>query len=426
MKNKIRIGYIGLGRRGMAVLEHNLLKMSDVAVAWLCDTYAPALEKGAALFTGSETPPPRTTADYREILADPSVDAVFIMTGWDGRMAIVENALLAGKYTAVEVGCAFTLEECERVLAAHKKTGAHLMMLENCCYGRRELMCLRLALEGRFGEIVHCDGGYHHYLPDCELFLQKEGELPHYRLPNYRDRNCEQYPTHELGPIAKVLGIGRGNRFVSLASFASKSRGLPVAAARLRGEESPEAKTAYAQGDIVTTILTCANGETVRLCLDTTLPRPYYSRNFTVRGTLGMYTEERRVLFFEGMTEPCENNEQEMYREYDHPLFREYVEGGMLGGHGGIDFLVCRAFVEAVKRGEIPPINTYDSLTMMAIAPLSEISIKAGGAPVPFPDYTEGAWETPTAPLLSKYSLDAVFADPATPIQPQALEEDAT
>ena len=418
MKKKIRVGYIGLGRRGGWVLSGCFMKMPDVEVAYLCDIHAPALEKAVAQYEKAGLTPPKTTADYREILADETVDAVLVMTGWDGRMAIVEDCLLAGKYTAVEVGCAFTLEECDRVLAAHKKTGAHLMMLENCCYGRRELMCLRLALEGKFGEIVHCDGGYHHYLPDCELFLQKEGEAPHYRLPNYRTRNCEQYPTHELGPIAKVLGIGRGNRFVSLASFASKSCGLPVAAARIRGEDSPEAKTDYAQGDIVTTILTCENGETVHLCLDTTLPRPYYSRNFTVRGTLGMYTEERRVLFFEGMAEPCENNEEEMYREYDHPLFREYVEGEMLGGHGGIDFLVCRAFVEAVKRGEIPPINTYDSLMMMAIAPLSEASIKAGGAPVPFPDYTEGGWQTPGAPLCSKYSLDTVFVDKDTPIWP--------
>ncbi len=422
MKKRIRIGYIGLGRRGAWVLSGCLMKMADVEVAYLCDIHEPALAAAVSRYENEGLTPPRTTADYRELLADPSVDAVFVMTGWDDRMAIVEDCLLAGKYTAVEVGCAFTLEECERVLAAHKKTGAHLMMLENCCYGRRELMCLRLALEGKFGEIVHCDGGYHHYLPDCELFLHREGEPPHYRLPNYASRNCEQYPTHELGPISKVLGIGRGNRFVSLASFASKSRGLPVAAARICGKESPEAETDYAQGDIVTTLLVCENGETVHLCLDTTLPRPYYSRNFTVRGTEGMYTEERRVLFFEGMAEPCENNEEEMYREYDHPLFREYVEGEMLGGHGGIDFLVCRAFVEAVKRGEIPPINTYDSLTWMAIAPLSEASIKAGGAPVPFPDFTEGAWQTPTAPLLSKYSLDAVFEDPDTPISPKASE----
>ena len=418
MKNKIRIGYVGLGRRGRGVLSACMMHMSDVEVAYLCDIHAPALEAGVALFEKAGREIPATTADYRDILRDETVDAVFLMTGWDGRMALVEECLLAGKYTAVEVGCAFTIEECLRVKAAHEKTGAHLMMLENCCYGRREMMCLRLALEGVFGELIHCDGGYHHYLPSCELFLKNPGEAKHYRLPNYEKRNCEQYPTHELGPIAKVLGIGRGNRFLTLSSFASKSRGLRAAVEHLLGADSEEAAKDYAQGDIVTTILTCANGETVRLCLDTTLPRAYYSRNFTVRGTLGMYTEERRVLFLEGMEEGVENNEAEMYKTYDHPLYREYTSGSMKGGHGGIDYLVCRAFVEAVKRGEVPPINTYDSLTWMAIAPLSEASIRAGGAPVEFPDFTDGAWQTPAAPLTSKYSLDIVAEDPDTPIYP--------
>ncbi|MBO7762028.1 MAG: Gfo/Idh/MocA family oxidoreductase [Clostridia bacterium] len=423
MKRKIRIGYVGLGRRGRGVLSACIMQMADVEVAYLCDIHAPAMEAAVALFEKAGRTVPRQTADYREILADGTVDAVFLMTGWDGRMTLVEDSLLAGKYTAVEVGCAFTLEECLRVKAAHEKTGAHLMMLENCCYGRREMMGLRLALEGAFGELVHCDGGYHHYLPACELFLQKPGEGKHYRLPNYEKRNCEQYPTHALGPISKVLGIGRGNRFLSLASFSSKSRGLRAAAEHILGEDSPEAKAEYAQGDIVTTILTCAGGETVHLCLDTTLPRAYYSRNFTVRGTLGMYTEERRVLFFEGMEEKIENNEEEMYKTHDHPLYREYTSGSMQGGHGGIDYLVCRAFVEAVKRGEVPPINTYDSLTWMAIAPLSEASIRAGGAPVEFPDFSDGAWQTPGEPLLSKYSLDAVFEDAGTPIFP--AREDA-
>ena len=36
------------------------------------------------------------------------------------------------------------------------------MMLENCCYGRRELAVLRMIREGLFGEVVHCEGSYQH------------------------------------------------------------------------------------------------------------------------------------------------------------------------------------------------------------------------------------------------------------------------
>lgn len=69
----------------------------------------------------------------------------------------------------------------------------------------------------------------------------------------------------------------------------------------------------------MTTVLTCAGGETVTLVLDTTLPRAYYSRNFSVRGTRGMSSEERQVVFLEGMKEEIANNEEEMYAKYDPP-----------------------------------------------------------------------------------------------------------
>ena len=67
----------------------------------------------------------------------------------------------------------------------------------------------------------------------------------------------------------------------------------------------------------------CANGETILLTLDTTIPRAYYSRNFSVRGTKAMSSEERKVVFMEGMEEEIANNEDEMYAKYDHPLHTE-------------------------------------------------------------------------------------------------------
>lgn len=62
-----------------------------------------------------------------------------------------------------------------------------------------------------------------------------------------------------------------------------------------------------------------------------------------------MYTEERRVLFFDSMQEGAENenNEDEMFKTYDHPLHKEYMSKGIKGSHSGMDWLLIRAFVEA-------------------------------------------------------------------------------
>lgn len=416
MKEKIKVGYIGIGRRGKNILKHCLAHMDDVEITAICDTYPAALELGRTLITEQGKPEPIMTDNYMDIINNKDIDAVMIMTGWAGRAEIAAKAMYAGKYTAIEVGCAFDVSECYELVEAYEKTGMPLMMLENCCYGRREMMALKAVKDGLFGEIVHCDGGYHHVLPEVELFLNMDSDNAHYRLGSYINRNCENYPTHELGPISKVLNINRGNRMVTLSSFASKSAGLKEFSKKILGEDSPYSKMDYKQGDIITTVITCAGGETIHLCLDTTLPRPYYSRNFTVRGTKGMYTEERKVMFLDGMEEDVENNEEEMFKKYDHPLQAEYFAEGVKGGHGGMDWLVCRAFVESVKRGTNTPIDVYDTVAWMAIGPLSEMSISMGGAPVAVPDFTKGKWINREPVVEGKYCLDKICVDKSVKI----------
>lgn len=420
MKEKIKIGYIGLGRRGRDVLKRCLCEMPDVEITMICDVYEPLLEKINGFLKEKGRQEAAPTTDYRDILKNPEIDAVFVMTGWDGRTEIIKDAMRAGKYVGFEVGCVFDIQECYELLRVYEQTNTPIMMLENCCYGRLEMMALNVKDKGLFGEIIHAEGGYHHDLVSChELFGKEEDEDRHYRIHSYINRNCEQYPTHELGPICKVLGINRGNKMLTLSSFASKAVALGERIVKENGPDGKWANYDYKQGDIINTVITCANGQTIRLCLDTTAPRPYYSRNFTIRGSRGMCSEESKVLFFDGMEEPCRNNLDEMFKIYDHPLHEEYVALGEKGGHGGKDWLVCRAFIESVKNGTNTPIDAYDSILWLAIAPLSEASIKLGGAPVPVPDFTCGKWADREPVTESKYCLDKVVIDKTVRIFPE-------
>ena len=413
MKTQITVGYIGVGRRGSGVLRECFSQMKDVRIKYICDLFPDRVTLGLETVQDKGGYTPTGTADYHDILNDPEVDAVIIMTGWSGRPALAIESMRAGKYTAIEVGCADTLEECYDLVRTYEETGVPVMMLENCCYGRREMMLYNIVSQGLFGEIVHCTGGYMHYLNNFGLF--KDIGV-HYRLPHYIARNRENYPTHELGPISKLLKINRGNRLLTLSSFASKSRGLRQYAADTLGEDHELAHTDFKQGDIVTTVLSCAGGETVVLTLDTTLPRAYYSRNIGVRGTKGMSYEDTRVVFLEGMEEKVRDNEAEFFEKYDHPLHREYESMGTRGGHGGMDWLVCRAFVESVKAGTDTPIDAYDTATWLAIGPLSEQSIAQGGKPLEIPDFTHGLWQTDRPVLRGKYCLDEVCEDGSIPI----------
>ena len=136
MEKKVRLGYIGLGRRGYNVLAMCVSKMKDVEVVAVCDIDP---EKFAAVFglmERREKPAPRTYTDYRLMLRHEALDGVMIMTGWNQRLIIAMDAMEAGVYTAIEVGCAYDLSQCFELVKCYERTGTPIMMLENCCYGR--------------------------------------------------------------------------------------------------------------------------------------------------------------------------------------------------------------------------------------------------------------------------------------------------
>jgi len=316
-----------------------------------------------------------------------------------------------GKYAAVECGGACSVDECWQLVRTYEKTGMPCMFLENCNYGREEMTVLRMIKDNRFGEVVHVQGGYEH---DLRHEIAYGHENRHYRYDNYLNRCGEFYPAHALGPMQKYLNINRGNRMLTLTSMASKARGLHEFIVKSKGADSPYAKADIQQGDIVNTLIKCAHGETMLLTHDTTLPRPY-SRAGRVQGTKGIYMEDKNSIYIEGLSPQNDVWESfaDYYKnpEYEHPLWTEYRTSGLTGGHGGIDFLVLKAFVESVQLGIEPPLDVYDGATLMAITPLSEDSIAMGGAPVAIPDFTDGKWIKRGPAPKSKYALDAVHMD---------------
>lgn len=425
MKDIIKIGYVGLGKRGKDMLRWALSKMKDVDIVYICDLEQEKIAKAQEILEKNGKPRAKETTNYQDILNDPQIDAVFLFTGWDDRVELAKQAMRAGKYTAMEVGCAANLQECFDLISVYEETGIPVMMLENICYDKRELATFNMLKKGLFGEILHCTGGYCHYLNKEDLFWEMFGEsksnkVSHYRLGHYINDNCENYPTHELGPISKWLGINRGNRFVSISSFASKSRGLKQFAKDNFGEDSEYAKIDYKQGDIITTVITCENGETIVLTLDTTIPRVNYSRNISIRGTKGMLSEDLHAVLIDGMDKHEVNNEKEFFLKYEHPLQREVREfetektkiKASFGVHAnGVDWMIFRAFIESVKRGINTPIDAYDTATWLAVAPLSRLSIQKGGMPIDFPDFTNGKYKNREPIVKSKYCLDEIVED---------------
>ena len=390
---------IGQGCRG-SLLTSIVADMEEASVVAVCDLYADRREEAAETVAKKSGRKPKACADYHEILNDPDVDAVIIATSWESHVPIALDCLRAGKVTALEVGGAYSIEDCETLVQVYEQTGTPFMFLENCCYGKFELLSTALARAGKLGAVVHCHGAYGHDLRG-EVLGGKVNR--HYRLKNYMERNCENYPTHELGPIARLVGINRGNRMRSLVSVSSKSAGLEEFSRTPRNPDPSLVGQKFAQGDIVNTLITCEDGTTISLKLDTTLPR-FYSREFTVRGTKGCCLQDIDAILLddEGLEEFFEPRDSvkkylgnaDDFAEYLPEIWKNVERDRLRCGHGGMDYLMLREFFRAVLSGAPMPIDVYDAAAWMAITPLSEQSIRAGGAAVAIPDFTGGRWKT--------------------------------
>jgi predicted dehydrogenase len=409
-QKKVRLGFIGVGLRGQSHLEMAMYR-SDVDVIAICDIDPKAIaiaqnmiakkgRKEAVVYQKGDH-------DFENLVKRDDIDGVVIATPWEWHVPMALAAMKAGKYAGVEVSATVTLQESWDLVNMYEKTGSHCMILENVCYRRDVMAVLNMVRQGMFGSLSHVQCGYQHDLREVKFndgvhpygggveFGEKGFSEAKWRTQHSVDRNGDIYPTHGLGPVAEMLNINRGNQFLYLTSMATSSQGLHDYIVKKGGADHPNAKVKFKLGDIVQTMIKCANGETILITHDTNLPRPY-SLGFRVQGTNGIWTEDNKSIYLDGVS-PKQHRWEDFkpYQDkYDHPLWVNHAADAENAGHGGIDYFVLRAFIEAIKNKVAPPIDVYDAAAWSAISPLSEESIRKGSAPVQIPDFTRGKWKT--------------------------------
>jgi len=304
--NKVRIGFIGVGGRGRGHMKNMALR-GDVVVPAICDIDPEAIKQSLEFFetNGLKKPEVYTGNDfaYEKMLLRDDLEGVVISTPWLWHAKMSVAAMKAGKYAGVEVSAAITLEECWDLVNTYEETGVPLMILENVCYRRDVLAVLQMVRENMFGELIHFRCGYQHDLRGVKFrpgvtFGEGANNEARWRTQHSIDQNGDIYPTHGLGPIATYCDINRGNRLVSLTSTASKARGLHyyIINHPEGGINHPNAKINWKLGDVITTTVTTARGETILITHDTNLPRPY-SLGFRVQGTKGLTEFEAETAY---------------------------------------------------------------------------------------------------------------------------------
>ena len=145
------IAVIGCGRISMSRHLPALSENENVRIKYACDIIESKAVSAKEAFPKVE----KITTDYKEALADPEVDAVFVLTPNFAHYTITMDALKARKHVFCEKPITINYElSCEMAKEAEKQN--KILNIGVCNrYNRSVEMLEELNRQGRFGKIYH-------------------------------------------------------------------------------------------------------------------------------------------------------------------------------------------------------------------------------------------------------------------------------
>ena len=152
--DRLRVGLIGCGGRGMQVLS-SFLAQPDVEITAVCDVYAPFRDKAAAA-----APRAARIADFRRVLDRPDVDAVIIATPDHWHAIQTVQACAAGKDVYVEKPLSLTVREGRSMVAAAR---AHKRIVQTGSQqrsGPQYAKAREIIRSGAIGAVHHVAAGF--------------------------------------------------------------------------------------------------------------------------------------------------------------------------------------------------------------------------------------------------------------------------
>jgi hypothetical protein len=253
--------------------------------------------------------------------------------------------------------------------------------------------------QGLFGDLTFAECGYVH---DCRALAFKADGTLTWRGELSRDHFGNLYPTHQFGPVAKWLGINRGDRMVSLVAMATKRAAMSHYVQNRFPKGHPARKLRFQATDSTTVLVRTAKGALIDVRYDTKSARPHPTTvYYSLQGVKASY--DSRIgpdptvgsIWIDGRSKGRQWEPFEQYREeFKDPLWIRLGKAAEGSGHGGVDFFAIRSFLESVQSGGPSPIDACDAAAWSSIIPLSARSIAEGSTPQEVPDFTEGKWET--------------------------------
>ena len=156
---QLNVAVIGIRSRGKAHVEA-IHKYPNAKVVYSCDVDDVILDEHNKWCQKTIGYVPKVEKDFRKVLENKDVDAVFIATPehWHAPMAIM--ALQAGKHVYVEKPCSHNLLENEMLIAAQKKYGKKVQMGNQQRSAKTSIQAIKEIREGIIGEVFKGEAYY--------------------------------------------------------------------------------------------------------------------------------------------------------------------------------------------------------------------------------------------------------------------------
>jgi predicted dehydrogenase len=347
---KLKVGLVGCSRgRGIVGV---FAVHPEVEVTALCDIDEQKLNLVSQALKLSDG---ALYKNYDRFLSAP-MDAVIIATPIKYHAEQTIQALESGRHVLCEQTVAYTVADCQRVLAAVKKNKRTYMMAENYCYFHYIREWQKIIKAGKLGKIYYAEGEYIHEIINL-LVDEKTGNYfwRHERPPIW-------YCAHTLGPLLLLME----DRIVQACGLTSGFNKMP------------EYKDHIGFLDFEIGLFKTQKGAVIKILRSQVAARPHMVW-YSLYGTKGHLENQR------------DRGEGLYYSTDDHKSHKEALampcpsidpgapEEAKKGGHGTSEYFMIRDFLEAVKSGVKPPIDAVKAADMTIPGLIAHESAMQGG-----------------------------------------------
>ena len=298
-------------------------------------------------------------ADYEQFL-DHDLDVVVVATPpmFHAEQSIA--ALDAGRHVMSEVPAVWSLDECQPLADAVRRSKARYMFAENCNYWAFIDTWTDMVRAGKIGKPMYGEAEYIH---NCESLMHNADGSPTWRtaLPPIH------YCTHSLGPLLKVLD----DRCVRCSGMSTGSNRL----------------TDEGVIDMQVGLFTTARGTVLKILCGFTVVREPAFHFFSLYGTEGTLERERMgedtLAYLPGEV----SNLHGMLRVPVGISNPKAPIGAAAGGHGTAEHYMVRELLEALTEDREPSLDVYRGLDMTVPGLCAHLSSQNGGELTEIPDF---------------------------------------